>query len=211
MAANIGALVDALEAEFGDSANALLSAAEYQAHIQRAISELSLVRPREVKETLTTTDGSRELDVTDLTHEVVRVEAVEYPVDEDPRRFVQWSLWGDTLEMLIEETPGASENVDVYYGAVHTVDASGSSLPAEWDWVVLVGGAGYAAAQLQLEATNKANTAGLQAVRDWQAISGSKLSAFRRALRGLGSGLKVSTLYVPANPEPDQSTVAWEP
>jgi hypothetical protein len=178
-------------------------------HIGRAVAEYSLVRPQERKSTLSTTDGSRELDVSGLA-DLVRIEAVEYPVDEEPRRFVQWSLWADTLEMLIDETPGASEDVDVYWTALHVVDGDGSTVDARDDQLLLTGAAAYAALEWASYATNRANTSGPQAVRDYASWGQARLEEFQAGLRRLRR-LRSARLYTPAAPEPDQSTVRWEP
>lgn len=212
MAADVDELVDELEAELGDSSNALLSAAEYQVHLQRAIGDLNLVKPREEKETLSTTEGSRELDLTDLTYEVLELAAVEYPVDEQPRRYVQFSVWGDTLEMLIDEEPGDSEDVDVYYYAPHVVDGSGSTLAVQYDQLVVKGGAGYAARQIAAELQNTATITGARTVKEWRDYSNAALREFRQRLRDLGAVLKVRRLFTPAAPaQADQETVQWEP
>lgn len=65
-------------------------------HIARALRELSLAAPRELVATVSTTAGSRELDIVTLTDRVA-VDAVEYPTDEHPPLFAPFSVWGDTL------------------------------------------------------------------------------------------------------------------
>jgi hypothetical protein len=211
MAANINALVALLRIDLHDedSNNERWVDATLERHIARAAAELSLVLPQEKKTTLSTTDGSRELDVSGLSA-LLRVEAVEYPVDQDPRRYVQWSLWGETLEMLVDATPGDSEDVDVYWTAEHVVDGNGSTVPAEHDQLVLTGAAGYAAQEWASYATNRANVAGLGAVADYASWGERRLSEFRAGLRRLRR-VRSSRLYKPAQPGPSQSTVQWEP
>lgn len=211
MAADIDALVALLRIDLHDedSNNYRWVDATLERHIERAVAEFSVVSPLQQKTTLSTTDGSRELDVSGLS-DLVRIEAVEYPVDEEPRRFVQWSLWADTLEMLIEETPGDSEDVDAYWTALHVVDGDGSTVPAQYDALLLTGAAGYAAQEWASYATNRANVAGPGAVRDYGSWGAQRLDEFKAGLRRLRR-LRTSRLYTPATPEPDQSTVIWDP
>jgi hypothetical protein len=211
MAADIDALVALLRIDLHDedSNNYRWEDATLERHIQRAVAEYSLLRPFEQKTTLSTTAGSRELDVSGLAN-LVRVEVVEYPVDQDPRRYVQWSLWADTLEMLIPETPDGSEDVAVYWTALHEVDSSGSSVPAQHDGLILTGAAGYAATEWASYATNRANVSGPTAVRDYGAWGEERLAEFREKLRRLRR-LRSSRLYTPADGTPNQSTVHWEP
>ncbi len=211
MAADIDALVALLRVDLHDedSNNYRWEDATLERHLERAVAEFSLVRPQELKSTLSTTDGSRELDVSGLT-DLVRVEAVEYPVGQDPHAYVQWSVWADVLEMLIDATPGDSEDVDVFWTALHVVDGDGSTVPAQFDALLLTGAAGYAAREWASYATNRANVAGPGAVRDYGAWGAARLEEFKAGLRRLRR-VRSSRLYTPALPEPDQSTVRWEP
>jgi len=77
-------------------------------HIARAVKELSERLPYEQKATKATASGSRELDIANLSDRVA-VMAVEYPVDQFPRRYQRFSLWGDTLTILSEEIPDGSD------------------------------------------------------------------------------------------------------
>lgn len=211
MAADIDALVALLRIDLHDedSNNERWADATLERHIERAVADYSLVRPEEKLTELSTTEGSRELDVSGLSG-LVRIEAVEYPVDQDPREYVQWSLWADTLEMLIDATPGDSEAVNVYWTAAHVVDSNGSTVPAEHDQLILLGAAGYAAQEWASYATNRANVAGPGAVRDYARWGRERMEAFRDELERLRR-VRSSRLYTAQRPEPDQSTVRWEP
>src|SRR5689334_12526239 len=70
-------------------------------HLARAVSELSVVLPREQKTALNTTAGSRELAVSSLVG-LVRIEAVEYPTGQWPPSFVSFSLFEATLSLLVD-------------------------------------------------------------------------------------------------------------
>jgi hypothetical protein len=94
---------------------------------------------------LTATAGSRRLALTALG-DVVDVWSVEWPTGEWPRRYRAYRLAPDrlSLELLVDAAPAAAEAVSIEYGALHTVTASESSIPAEDDALVLHGAYGYA-------------------------------------------------------------------
>lgn len=103
---------------------------ELDRHIGRAVKELSIAIPDEQKAARATTAGSREIDISDLSQRIT-VLAVEYPVDKLPQRFQRFSLWADTLNLLGEEVPDGS-NVYIYYGKLHSLDGTGSTIPPTW-------------------------------------------------------------------------------
>jgi hypothetical protein len=180
-------------------------------HILRAVRELSFVWPHEQKTTLATTGGSRDLSLASLT-DLVRVYAVEYPVGRYPASFVAHSLFAGTLTLLTDQAPGDAEDVVVYWGKVHTLDGSTSTLPAIAEDVVVTGAAGYAAVEWASFATNRANTSGPEVVRQYLDWGERQLRRFREALGQLGdrSRVRASSLYAAAGEAGSQSVVRWE-
>jgi hypothetical protein len=193
-----------------DSNNYRWTDATLNRHLVRASNQISLVRPREQKTTLQTSAGSRELSLSSLT-DLVRIEAVEWPVDQWPRRYVAFSVWGTTLEMLTDETPAGTEDAAVYWGSLHTLTTSASTLPTHLEDILVLGGAAYAALEWASFATNRANVAGAQAVEDYQAWGEQKLRQFGEELQKLASRVKTSRLFQPAATGPNQSAVQWQP
>ena len=184
---------------------------ELDRHIQHAVRELGLAVPLEAKATLTTTAGSRELSTSSLS-DVVIVEAVEYPVDKYPPVYVPFSLWGSTLTLLVEDVPDGSESVYVYYGKLHTLDATSSTVPSALEDLVSMGTVGYAALEWASFATNRVNVGGTEVWRHYQDWGQERLDSF---LKGLGSHshrnrVKARQLYTGALPRPSQST-DWGP
>src|SRR4030042_6511181 len=82
--------------------------------IQRAVAELSRYVPREMKTTIATTDGSREIDISSLTDRV-SIDRVEFPVGETPRQFQRFTVYADTVT-LIGDVEGDGENSYTYWG-----------------------------------------------------------------------------------------------
>src|SRR4030042_3042098 len=112
-----------------DSGSYRWSDEEIDRHIARAVRELSLAVPLEAKAVLTTTAGRRDLSLASLADRVV-VEAVEYPVGQYPPAYVSFSLWGDTLTLLVDSPPLDAQQVNVFYGKLHTLDDTTSTVPA---------------------------------------------------------------------------------
>jgi hypothetical protein len=182
-----------------DAASYRWSDDELDRHIGRAVREMSLAVPLEEKAVLTTTAGSRDLSLSSLSDRVA-VEAVEFPLDQYPPAYVAFSLWGETLTLLIDSAPVAEQGVGVYYGKLHTLDESGSTLPAALEDVVATGAAGYAALEWAGFATNRVNVGGSETWRDYLVWGEQRLAAFAAALarHGHRSAVRVRRLYAPA-------------
>ena len=194
-----------------DPANERWSDAELDRHIARAVQELSLAATRESKATLTTTAGSRDLDISSLSGRVA-IEAVEHPAALFPPSYVRFSVWGNTLTMLIDAPPATAEQVAVFYGALHTLDATSSTLPPALEDVAATGAAAYAALAWASFATNRVNAGGEETWRHYLVWGQERLAAFAAALaqQGRKGALRVRQLYAPAGPAPIQAT-DWQP
>ena len=180
-------------------------------HLTRAMRELSFVWPDEQKTTLSTSEGSRDLSLATLT-DLVRIEAVEYPAGQYPPAYVQFSSFAGTLTLLVDAVPGNAEDVAVYWGKLHTLDGSGSTLPAVAEDVVLTGAAGYAAVELASFATNRANVAGTAAVQQYRDWGEAQLRRFRARLDELGQRARVrsASLFRPAQDASSRDVVRFE-
>ena len=192
-----------------DAANYRWTDSVLDRHLTRAARELSLVLPREQKTALSTSAGSRELGLGALA-DIVRVEAVEYPSGQWPPSFAQFSLFQSTLTLLTEAAPAGIETVNVYWGRLHTLDGSTSTLPAVAEDVVVTGAAAYAALEWASFATNRANVTGTDAFEGYQQWGEERLRQFREALRGFGREARVrnAALYSPERGS-SRHTVQW--
>ena len=194
-----------------DSANYQWTDNELDRHIQRALDEVSLAAPRELKSTLTTTAASRDLSLATLTN-LVSVETVESPTGVYPPTYVRFSVWAGTLTLLVDSVPSGSEDVDVYYGAIHILDATTSTLPTHVEDLVATGADAFAALEWSSFATNRINVGGEQVWRQYLTWGQDRMAAFLRRLAELGrkNAVRVRSLYVPAHPGPSQTT-DWGP
>jgi hypothetical protein len=194
-----------------DSNNYRWTDAELERHIDRVVKELSLAVPVEARSTLTTNADSRELSLASLDG-LVAVEAVEYPVGQYPLAYVPFNLWGSTLSLLVDKLPVADEDVNIYYGKLHTLDGSTSTIPTHLEDLVATGAAAYAALEWASFATNRVNLGGVTAWRDYLTWGQDRLAAFARGLAQYSrkNALRARRLYRPYEPKPSQST-DWGP
>jgi hypothetical protein len=153
-------------------------------HINRAVGELSESLPLPAKVIMATTVGSREIDISGLNDRIT-VEAIEYPLGEMPPNYQQFTIWGDKLTITSGNQPDGN-NCGIFYGAKHTLDSQGSTLPEKYVDLVAAGACGYAAVELALFAINRVNLGGAgtpDALLEW---GNQKLKIFRQELRRLG-------------------------
>jgi hypothetical protein len=163
--------------------------------IGRAVAELSRYVPREMKATVATVDGSREIDISSLTDRV-SVDRVEFPIDEHPRQFQRFAAYADTIT-LIGDVEGDGEDCYVFWGKVHTLDGSTSTVPSHLEDVLALGATAYAVLAQTQYRVDVAGHGGEQADRDYQSWGDSMLKEFKDALKRFGRGrkLKISQLY----------------
>lgn len=188
-----------------DAANYRWTDDELNRHIARVVREFSEAIPLEQKTSLATTAGSRELNIAALTDRVM-VEAAEYPVDLYPVSYQRFALWGDTLVILDDAIPDGS-NCRLYYGKLHTLDASTSTIPAQYEEVVAAGAAGYAALGASIYTTNRVNSGGTAVTDQFREWAEGELTRFKAELKRLGrrQRIRVRTLYQPAQPVNSQT------
>jgi hypothetical protein len=193
-----------------DAADYRWSDDELDRHIARAVQELSLASPLEAKAVLTTTADSRELSLASLADRV-SLEAVEYPVGQYPPSYVSFSVWADTLTLLVDSAPVSAQSVNVYYGTLHVLDDSDSTIPAALEDLVATGAAGYAALEWASFATNRVNVGGSDTWRDYLVWGQERLAAFTAALarHGQRSAVRVHRLYTPAL-SPEAQAGDWQ-
>jgi len=178
-----------------DSSNYRWQDNEIERAIARAVAETSRYCPREMKATIATTDGSREIDISTLTDRV-SVDRVEFPIDETPREFQRFSVYADIIT-LIGDVEGDGEDCYIYWGKVHTLDDSTSTIPSYLEDVLALGAAAYAVLAQTQYRTDTAGFGGEQADRDYQSWGNTMLKEFKAQLKRFGRGrkLKISTFY----------------
>ena len=179
---------------------------ELDRHIAHAVKDFSQAAPYEQKATKATTAGSRDIDISTITSRVM-VEAVEYPVGKFPRIYQRFSMWADTLTLLGSEVPDGA-NAYVYYGKLHTLDATTSTIPQQFEDLIAVGAEGYAAVEWAAYTTNRVNVGGDNTTEEFLRWGQDKLGYFRQQLRRLGrrNRVRLGQLYRPYYPPVSKTT-----
>ena len=174
-----------------DAANYRWTDDEIDRAIQRAVAELSLYAPREMNNTIATTDGSRDIDIEALADRI-SVDKVEFPVDKHPRIFQRFAVYQDTLT-LIGDYEGDGEDCYIFWGKVHTLDAATSSIPARLEDIVALGATAYAAISLSQYHSDRASTGGEDVDRDYASWGRDRLKEFKQQLKLAGRSRKLKT------------------
>ena len=102
--------------------------------------------------------------------------------------------------MLVDSAPAGSEEVDVYYGAVHTLYGTTSTLPMPLEDLVAMGAGAYAALEWSSFASNRINAGGEEAWKQYLTWGQDRMAAFMRHLAEMGRNntVRVRSIYVPA-------------
>jgi hypothetical protein len=189
-----------------DSANYRWTDDELSRHIQHAVKEFSVSLPLEQKAQLATVSGSREINIAALTNRIA-IEAVEYPLGRFPAEYQRFALWGDMITLLGDCIPDGS-NCTVFYGKIHTLDSTTSTLPVHHEDVVVAGAAGFAALEWAVFTINHVNTGGNETAKEFLNWGKLRLEDFRWELKKLSSfnRVRVSTLYEPIHEGVSQTT-----
>ena len=179
---------------------------ELTRHIERALKQLSERVPLSALATLATTADSREIDISSLADRIM-VQAVEYPVDEFPKRYQRFSIWADILTIISGNVPDGS-NAHIYYGKLHTLDATSSTIPAKHEDLVVTGACGYAAVEWAIYAINRVNVGGGITPGEFLSWGRERLTYFEAELKKLGrrNRVRVRSIYKPYYPPVSKST-----
>jgi len=198
MATTIATIRARIRKDLKDEASIRWTDDELDRHIEHAVLDISQAVPLEAKdETLVIpTPASREIDISGVAG-LIYVEAVEYPAGEYPKRYRDYKVWAGTLELLIEETPTADDPVYLYYGKVHTVDVTSSTLPGHLEDLCAVGAGAFAALEWANYAINQVNVGGEPTPREYLEWAQRRLDFYHKELKRYGrqSRLKIRQLY----------------
>lgn len=182
-----------------DSENYRWTNDELDRHIEHSLAEFSEALPREQSSQLATTQDSSDLDISSLTARIM-IKAVEYPLDCLPKSYQRFSLWEDTLTILGDIVP-AGDDCIIYYGKLHTLDVSTSTIPTKHVDLVALGSEGYALKAWAAFAINQVSLGGTGTPTLFMNEGEHKLKQFRHELKRLGrlGKVRIARLYTPAS------------
>jgi hypothetical protein len=178
-----------------DSANYRWTDNAIDRHLAHALKVFSEYLPLEQKAVVATVPGSREISISGLSSRVM-IKAVEYPAGRLPPKYQRFSLWNDTLTLQGEEIPDGSDCI-IYYGKLHTLDVSGSTIPAQFEDLIATGACGNASLEMAFFTINRVNSGGTGTPEDLERRGLERLAVFLRELKRLGrrNRVRISQLY----------------
>jgi hypothetical protein len=196
-AALLAAMRSRLRIDLKDDPASRWTDAVLDRHIARTVSEYGLVRPREQRTTLATTNGTRMLDISSLT-DLVLIEAIDYPLDKYPRIYVPFMHFADTCELLIDEVP-TGQNVRVYWHGAHTLSAVTSTIRIEDEEIILTGAAAYALLEYGQYGVDRLNLGGGDVDSEYHRQGNAYMRRYREMLDDLRrrGGVISARLYTP--------------
>ena len=170
-----------------DSANYRWVDDEVDGAIQRVVREFSLARPIQQKNDIATTDSSTELDISSLT-DLIDVESVEFPIGEAPPYYQHFQIWGDTIEM---EDEGDGSNARVRWYKEHTLNATSTTIPAQFEEIIVLGATGYLAASASAYTVDRASIAGKWATINFLKWGQERLELYQKKLKAISRNNRI--------------------
>lgn len=173
-----------LRDELGASGEAGLEfkTSEVKRHIRQILSRISQDHPYKSKESLTTTENSRQLDISDITNRI-RIIEIEYPADLTPRNLYNFDwIDEDTIEVRTDRLFGDAETIYVYCEKAHTLEEDSSTLSYQLEELLIKGAAGSLAVAVGREMIDQVNTGGGASPQQMIAWGQMMLTAFEQGL-----------------------------
>ena len=164
-----------------DSANYRWVDDEVDGAIQRVVREFSLAYPQMVSTAIATTDGSTELDISSLSG-LIAVESVEFPIGEAPPYYQYFELWGATLYM---QDKGSGDDALVRWYKEHTLNATSTTIPAQFEDIIVLGATGYLAASASAYTVDKASIAGKWATINFLKWGQERLELYQKKIKAI--------------------------
>ena len=160
---------------------------EVDGAIERVIKEFSLAYPLQEQDDIATTDDSRELDISSLTKKL-KVCSVEFPIDLEPPYYQRFTEWGDKLYMTDK---GNGDDARVRWDKQHTLDATTSTIPEQFEEIIVLGSTGYLATSASVYTVDRATIAGRHATINFLKWGQARLDRYEKKLRAIGRDTRV--------------------
>jgi hypothetical protein len=166
---------------------------ELDTQISECLAEISESLPYKAKETLTTTESSKELDISSI-EDLLEVEKIEFRTGSEPPNYRNCSVFGNTLRMGIDFLPSADENVYLYCHKLHQLTESSSTLSPQVERLLVLGVVARAAIAKSQSHINKVNVGGGNTPSELQNWGLTKMALYQASLRRL-AGPKTNRRY----------------
>ena len=170
-----------------DSTNYRWTDTEVNEAIERVVREFSLAYPKQEQSELDTTNGSKELDISSLTS-LLKVFSVEFPLDLEPPYYQYFAIWGTKLFMTDK---GDGTKARVKWGKLHTLVSDSSTIPIQFDEIIVLGATGYLAISASVYTVDRATISGRYATADFLNWGKERLDHYKRQLKHIALSNRV--------------------
>ena len=177
-----------------DEANYRWSNDEVDGAIQRVVREFSLAYPLMESTDIATTDGSNELDISSLSG-LIAIMRVEFPIGEDPACYQRVELWKTTLYM---QDKGNGDDARVRWYKEHTLDAGSSTIPSQFEEIIVLGATGYLATSASAYTADRATIGGRGATANFLKWGQTRLELYQKKLKALQGRIITREFYTDA-------------
>ena len=174
-----------------DEANYRWTNDQVDGAIERVVTEFSLAYPQMESTDIATTEDSRELDISSLSG-LIAIRRVEFPIGEDPPYYQHFDIWGTKLYMADK---GNGDDARVRWYKEHTLDAESSTIPSQFEEIIVLGATGYLAASASVYTVDKATIAGKWATINFLNWGKERLDRYEKKLKALKSRVTTRELY----------------
>jgi hypothetical protein len=174
-----------------DTSNYRWTNDEVDGAIERVVREFSLAYPLPQQDDIATTDGSNELDISSLT-KLLKVYSVEFPIGQHPPYYQRFTQYMATLYM---DGQGNGDDARVRWGKQHTLDAASSTIPEEFEEIIVLGATGYLATSAAVYTVDRATIAGRHATINFGTWGQQRLDRYEKKLKAISSRVTTRELY----------------
>jgi len=174
-----------------DAANYRWTNDQVDGAIERVVEEFSIAHPIQQQDDIATVESSRDIDISSLSG-LIRVESVEFPIGENPSYYQKFRIWQDTLQM---DDEGDGSDARVRWYKEHTLDAESSTIPTQFEEIIVLGATGYLATSASVYTVDKATIAGKWATINFLKWGEQRLDRYSKKLRALKSRVITREFY----------------
>ena len=138
---------------------------ELDIYIGAVLLDISDARPYEVKESVTLTVNSIEVDVSTI-EDLMSVRYAEYPVGTTNPDYRNVTRFGDVVRLVTNRRPSGDETAYLYCHKLHSITESTSTLPPDLEKLLVIGVSAKAARSRSRTQINKQNIGGTRVARE---------------------------------------------
>jgi len=175
-----------------DAANYRWTNDEVDGAIERVVREFSLAYPIQEEDEITSTADDKELDISSLS-DLLKIVSVEYPMDLEPPYYQRFEMWGDKLYMT--DKGDGTKKARVRWHKWHTLDAVSSTIPQQFEELIVLGATGYLAASASVYTVDKATIAGRFATANFLKWGQQRLDRYEKKLKQFANRVVSKEFY----------------